>query len=217
MLAAEHRRAVSRDELAQELWGDEAPPAWPKALSAIVSKIRGVLASVGLPASTLENAFGCYQLLLPGDAFVDIEAAADALHQAETSLRDGDAVAAYAAAHVAAYILRRPFLPGEDTPWVASRRAELTALDARASAVAARVCREVGEYEAAIQHAEHAVTTDPFREAGWQELMLSHLGTGSPAAALRVYERCSKVLAEELGAKPSPSTEAVFREALAQS
>ena len=44
--------------------------------------------------------------------------------------------------------------------------------------------------------------------------MQAHSAAGDDAEALRTYERCRRLLAEELGAYPSPETEALYREVL---
>lgn len=44
--------------------------------------------------------------------------------------------------------------------------------------------------------------------------MEAHVAAGNRAEALRVYERCRQLLAEELGAYPSPETEAIYRSLL---
>ena len=44
--------------------------------------------------------------------------------------------------------------------------------------------------------------------------MAAHAAAGNRAEALRVYERCRRLLAEELGAYPSPETESVYRQLL---
>ena len=41
--------------------------------------------------------------------------------------------------------------------------------------------------------------------------MEAHVASGNRAEALRVYERCRRLRAEELGAYPSPETESVYR------
>jgi DNA-binding SARP family transcriptional activator len=43
-LVGEHLRAVSRDELAEELWLSTVPPSWERSLSALISKLRTLLA-----------------------------------------------------------------------------------------------------------------------------------------------------------------------------
>lgn len=91
MLAVEHRRPLGRDELADELWPDRLPPSWETALRAVVSKVRTSLGAAGLEPDLIGNAFGCYQLRRPRDSWLDLEAAAGALHTAETELARGDA------------------------------------------------------------------------------------------------------------------------------
>jgi basic membrane lipoprotein Med (substrate-binding protein (PBP1-ABC) superfamily) len=44
--------------------------------------------------------------------------------------------------------------------------------------------------------------------------MEAHVAAGNRADALRVYERCRRLLAEELGAYPSPETESIYRNLL---
>jgi hypothetical protein len=54
-LVGEHLRAVSRDELAEELWLGAVPPSWERSLSALISKLRALLASAGIPDVALSN------------------------------------------------------------------------------------------------------------------------------------------------------------------
>ena len=66
------------------LWGDAPPATWDKALSVLVSKLRGVLAESGIDgARALTAAFGCYRLDLPEGTWVDVLAAESAAKEAE--------------------------------------------------------------------------------------------------------------------------------------
>src|SRR3954471_15615313 len=72
-LVAEQGRPVPRDELAEALWGEAPPATWEKALTVLVSKLRGLLAESGLDgAKVLTSAFGCYRLDLPEGTWVDV-------------------------------------------------------------------------------------------------------------------------------------------------
>jgi len=51
---------------------------------------------------------------------------------------------------------------------------------------------------------------EPFDELACQALMRAHAAAGNRAEALRVYSKCSTLFRDELGATPSPQTEAVF-------
>lgn len=211
LLVAERDRPTSRDVVAEELWpGGEPPVAWEKAVMAIVSKLRAALREAGLGDDALATSFGCYQLRLPADVWVDIEAAADAVHRAETSLAVGDVNAAYPEAAVAYFVGRRPFLVGEDGPWVRRKRIQLRELYLRALDCCV-VCQAAnGELADAIQAGEDALAIEPFREATYRRLMQALAGAGNRAEAIRYYQRCRAVLAEELGVPPSAETEAVY-------
>ena len=90
-LASEHGRAVTRDELAEALWGEAPPLTWEKALGVIASKLRALLAECGIDgAQALSSAFGCYRLDLPAGSRVDVLAAADSVNEAKAALAAGD-------------------------------------------------------------------------------------------------------------------------------
>ena len=213
-LAHERTRAVPRDELADLLWPAGPPRSWDTALSAVVSNLRRALAGLGLPRDALGQAFGCYQLLLPPGAWLDVEHASRAVEEAEAALGAGDPAAAYGWAGAATAIARRPFLPGEEGDWIAARRAGLRALLLRGLDCFVPVFLWSGETLQAVRAAEEAIALEPFRETGHRHLMRAHAAAGNRAEALRAFQRCRALLAEELGADPSPETESVYLEVL---
>jgi DNA-binding SARP family transcriptional activator len=202
-------RPVSRSELAEALWSDNPPPAYEAALSAIISKLRAVLVAAGFDASVLGNLSGCYELRLPSSAWVDVEAAADAIHEAEAALRAGNPGAAYGPSAIAHHIARRPFLAGDDSRWANARRGKLRAIHVRALECRARVYLWNHEHALAVEAAREVIELEPFRETAHQLLMRAHGASGNVAEALHAYERCRKLIAEELGADPSPETKAL--------
>ena len=68
--------------------------------------------------------------------------------------------------------------------------------------------------ELAAQMAGEAISLEPFREVGYQQLMRAQAALGNRAEALRIFHRCRQLLSDELGVSPSPETEAVFLEIL---
>jgi peptide/nickel transport system substrate-binding protein len=214
-LVSEHGRPVTRDELAEALWGETPPATWEKALGGIASKLRALLGECGLDgAKVLTNAFGCYRLELPEGTSVDVVAATRGADAAEAALAAGDVDGARAEAREAAAVARLPLLSGEDGAWVEGKRRELAdALD-RALDCLADACLRSGDAPEAAKWAQEAIALEPFRETGHRRLMHAHAAAGNRAEALRAYERCRRLLAEELGAFPSPETESIYRELL---
>jgi len=215
MLAVEHKRPLSRDELADELWPERLPRSWETALRAIVSKVRAALAAGGAEAGLIGNAFGCYQLCLPHDAWLDLEAALQALHEAETDMARGDPAAAIVNALVTCRIASRPFLAGTYSPWVVDRRQHIAALHLAARECLAEAFAATGDYERSAGSAEVALRIDPYRERLYQRLIRSRALAGDRTGAARVFTRYRELLRRELGIEPTPETVAVFREAVA--
>ncbi len=212
-LVTERKRAVTQAELAEGLWPESLPASWTLALSAIVSRLRSRLAGVGLPRShIIGNAFGCYQFTPPGETWVDVEAALAGVDAAEGALVAGNPQAAYGPSLIATTILRRPFLPGHDGPWVDERRAMLAsslvrAIDCRVDALIAN-----RELVLALTHAREAVRLEPYRESGYRRLMRVLAANGDRAEAIRAYNQCRDLLEQELGVTPSAETESLYQE-----
>jgi DNA-binding SARP family transcriptional activator len=214
-LVAERDRPVPSEELAEAVWGSMPPPTWRPALRGAVSKVREFLEELELPADDmLTSSSGCYRLVLPGDATVDVELAAGEAEAAERALADGDLEHALRAAGTARALAGRPLLPGQEGGWVERRRAAwqqvlVRALQAMVDAWLAR-----GRGDAAVQPATELVGLEPFRESAHLRLLRAHAAAGDRGEALRAYDRCRRLLAEELGVDPSPELEAAFLELL---
>lgn len=214
-LVAERSRPVSRSELADALWSERLPASWDTALSAIVSKLRSLLHAAGLDGSNvLTGAGGCYELRLPQGSWIDLEVAADSIHEAESALKAGDPARAYGPSAVAHHIARRPLLPGEEGEWIEHRREKLRSILVRALECRAEVYLWNREFSLAVEAARDAVALQPFRETGYRLLMRAHAAAGNTAEALRVYEQCRRLISEELGVDPSRQTKAVYSQLL---
>ena len=214
-LVSEHGRPVLRDELAEALWGDTPPATWEKALGVIASKLRVLLGECGLDgAKVLTNAFGCYRLELPEGSWVDVLAAANQADSADAALASGLAETAKEEASKAVAVARLSFLPGEDGAWVEGKRRELADVLDRALDSLADASLRSGDASEAAKWAREAIALQPFRESGYRRLMHAHAAAGNRAEALQVYERCRRLLADELGAFPSPETESIYRDLL---
>jgi DNA-binding SARP family transcriptional activator/tetratricopeptide (TPR) repeat protein len=210
-LVLERHRAVPREELAEALWPDTVPQSWEAALRVVVSKVRSVFAAAGLASGgVLTNAFGCYQVHLPSEAIVDVEAAVASVSGAEAALVGGDLDKAISGALEARRIAARPFLPGESSTWAERTQSRLHGCLLRALEVLSHARGAQGDGVGALEAAEAAVELDPFRESAHRCVMAACAVSGNRAAALKAYERCRRLLASELGVGPSAETEAAY-------
>jgi DNA-binding SARP family transcriptional activator len=217
-LACNRQHPVTREELAEALWSDTLPPAWGSALHALISKLRKLLDQVGDGETlSLAGEHGNYLLRIGRDIWIDREAAAEAIDEAEARLRSGDVKRAWGPCNIAAISARRPFLPGEDGDWIERERGRLHAILVRALDCLVDVWFANDEPALAVEAARESIRLEPFRETGYQRLIRLHKALGNRAEALRVYEDCRRLLASELGVDPSPDTEALFLELLGQS
>ncbi len=213
MLAVEHRRALSRDEIADELWPGRLPSSWQTALRAIISKVRSTLTDAGVGPFEIENAFGCYQLHHT-HGWLDLDRAAEAAHDAEADLAHGNPAKAAANATVTCIICSRPFLTGAYGPWTLHQRDRIRDLHVQARQCLAEARAEIGDYARSAQAAELALTLDPYLEPAYQRLIRSRALAGDRIGAASVFMRYRALIETELGIEPSPATVAAFREAI---
>jgi DNA-binding SARP family transcriptional activator len=150
-------------------------------------------------------------LELPPGCRVDIEAARDALHRAESAVALGEWARAWGAAQTALFTARRGFLPDVPGAWAERVRGELELMHSRALETYATAALHVGRTELAT--AERAgrelIGLAPFRESGHRLLMRTLAAQGNTAEALRVYDDLLRLLRAELGVSPCAETRAL--------
>lgn len=195
---------MTRDELTGALWLNR--PAGD-VLSPLLSKLRRVLPLEGR---------GEVRLALRGDAWIDLEAAAEALHRAEAAVARGDWTGAWSPARVTQHIAARGFLPGEELPWVEERRRQIEELHLRALELAGEASLRIGggELHTAERSARGLIAGSPYRESGYRLLMEALAARGNGADALLVYDNLRRRLRDDLGTGPSPETRELHRRLL---
>ncbi|PSL80359.1 hypothetical protein C7T35_32880 [Variovorax sp. WS11] len=209
-LAANRRHAVTRSQLTDVLWPNNPPSAADAALSALLTKLRGV---VGTHAVVGKQEL---RLVLPADAWIDLEAALEGLHRAESAASRQDWTAAWGPARVALHIAMRPFLPGYDAAWVDATREQIEDVLMRAHECVANtgLALRGSELTSAARSARALMKLAPYRESGYRFMMEILALQGNVAEALLIYERLRRLLSDDLGASPSPATLAVHRRLL---
>ena len=209
-LVVNRHRHISRDELAEALWREPDPAAIDTRLNPLLSKLRRVFGADAVDGrSTLR--------LCLRDAWVDLEAAAEAIHRAESAVVQHDWPRAWGPALTALFVAERDFLPGEDAPWIDEIRHGLTELRLRALECYAAAGLGIGgtELAAAVRASRQLIRLAPLRESGHRYLMQALAAQGNLAEALGVYGQLSDCLRDELGVSPSPATRELYASLLA--
>ena len=197
---------VTRPALVDAIWPTEPPALVDTALNALISKLRKAVGS-----GTVSGRGGV-RLVLPG-AWVDVEAASEAIHRAEGAVGRGAWAEAWGPGRVALHIVRRELLPGESAAWVEQERRVLEEIELRALECVGKSSLELGpnELESAIRSGRDLVRLAPHRESGYRVLMRALAAEGNDAEALGVYERLRVRLREDLGVAPSAPTQELYR------
>ena len=208
-LVVNRHRLVPRDEVAEALWREPDPAAVDARLNPLLSKLRRVFGADSLD--------GRSALRLCLDAWVDLEAAAEAIHRAESSVALQEWARAWGPALTALFAAERGFLPGEDAPWIDETRHQLAELRLRALECYAAAALGLGvtELAAAVRAGRQLTRLAPLRESGYRYLMRALAAQDNLAEALGVYGQLSECLRDQLGVSPSPATRCLYEELLA--
>ncbi len=196
ILRANH--VVSADLLIDGLWGEEPPESARNTLQTYVYRLRKVLGD-----DRIEGRDGGY-VLAAADGEIDAERFQVLVKEGKAQAgSDPEAAAATLSdalslwrADALADVTEEPSLRGE-----AARLEEL-----RLSATEHRVSAEIamGGHSTVVPELESLTARYPLRERMWANLMLALYRSGRQAEALSTFERARQVLADELGADPSP-------------
>lgn len=208
-LVINRHRPVPRDELAEALWREPDPAAIDVRLNPLLSKLRRIFGTDSIEGRSAIR-------LRLAVAWVDLEAAAEAIHRAESAVAQQDWARAWGPALTALLVSERDFVPGEDTPWIDEVRHQLTELRLRALECYAAAGLGLGQTEltGAIRAGRQLTHLAPLRESGYRYLMQGLAAQDNLAEALGVYGQLSERLREQLGVSPSPATRQLYQELL---
>ena len=199
------------------LRADEPVPAhvlvgalWPG------SDARRGHSSLRTATSMLRRVVGaeCLQRSLAGirltDVWVDVAAFREMAGTVDRLAATGDLQAALTVARDADALHRGEFRAQDDSAeWAHSERRSLAGIYQALLCDASGAAAGLGHGREAVDFAARALTVDPFSERASRLLMRAHAEVGELSLALREYERCRNLLAEELGVDPSPETREV--------
>lgn len=208
-LTLNRHRVLTRAALVDAIWPLDPPAMVDTTLNALLSKLRKVVGQEAIEAR------GDVRIVLPG-AWVDIEAALEAIHRAEAAAARSAWDLVWGPGRVALNIVRRGFLPGEDAPWIDEQRRVLEDVELRALECIGESSLGLGPFEldSALRSGRDLVRLAPYRESGYRLLMRALAAQGNAAEALGVYEQLRVLLRDDLGADPDQATRALHTQLL---
>lgn len=205
MLLGTSGHRVSRDLVFETLWPDLELEGAANALYKTIHWLRRELEPnlAGGRASSYLVLTADFVALAPGlDVWVDAEQ-----FERWIMTRSNSPEARRAALRQALQLYRGEFVADEPyLDWPAARRESLAQLWQRGVLEIAALEREAGEPLAALPLLEALIERDPLLESAHQELILCFLAAGQRDAAQRAYDRCARLLREELDIEPDERT-----------
>jgi DNA-binding SARP family transcriptional activator len=197
---------VSKDRLVELLWGNRPPAAALQNLESYVSVLRRGLQPGAGRSGPLRTANGGYVM---DESAVDLD-----VHRFELLVeraRRCPAARAYPLWCDALALASAPLLENElRCEWVERRRELHAARVLEARTAAAGTALELGRHREAVQHAREVLDEDPLHERAWTVLVLGLERSGRPVEGLQAYDRCRRVLDQELGCAPAAGLQAAY-------
>jgi DNA-binding SARP family transcriptional activator/pimeloyl-ACP methyl ester carboxylesterase len=209
LLLLERGQMVTKDELADQLWGEKLPERVAATVETYVSVARRHLGDGGRLIVTEP---GGYRLVAEAAAvdLDDFDRLAQRAAGAAGIERRGGLEAALALAEEEV-LVDEPY-----ADWAQPVRAQYRERRIQALLELAECCLALGLFADAARHAEEALAVDSTLDRACRAAMLGQYALGDQSEALRTYARCRAALASELGVVPLPETLALHTAILRQ-
>ena len=208
ILVTERPRPVSTDRLIEILWPQSTPDAAATTLRSAINALRNVLEPERpnrAPSRYIVTQTPGYAFHLHPEVWLDVEIFEQRLHSAQHTT---DLVQRRARIEEAVALYQDDYLVSDPyADWATSERDRLRERYFTGLLQLAEIEALEGDYAEAISTVRLILARDEVRENAYQALMRYQAESGDSAGALLSYERCRTILADELGADPSPLTQ----------
>ena len=211
-----HRhRCHRRETLTERFWGESDEAHARGCLSSTLWRLRRVLEPEGIP-------HGTYLLTTPtGDGeigfnttscyWLDIEAFEQYSHQIITQSEKLSPEQAEKLEQIL-HLYMGDLLEGIYDDWVLPERERLRQIYLDSLACLMHYHRRVQAYERSLAFGNQILSLEPLREDVQRAVIESYWASGQRALALRQYELCCEVLADELGIEPMEETQILYHQ-----
>jgi DNA-binding SARP family transcriptional activator len=208
LLALDADQPVRVSALLEKLWPDVDEAHGRASLRTAASQLRRALRS-----DCIERRLGG---LVLRHAWVDATAFRSLAMEAKSALRERRLARVVALTREAEALYVDDFTAHDDgSGWALEARESLASVRRALLVDAAEAAIELHWMRDGVDLALKALAVDSCAERAHRALIQAYAGLGETEQALRAFERCRQMLAEELGADPSAQTRAVHMQVLA--
>jgi len=218
ILVSERRRMLPADRLIEWLWPDLTPESGQANLYVGVSLLRRALEpDLKTPAASalILTHYPGYRFEPSSACWIDVDEFHRLSREAEAHVRKGNSSQALRAYQAAAALYRGEYLaddPYED--WAIGARERLRQEYLQSLSELHRLSLATGDASAALGWAQQALALDPPREEAHRQVMRAFYALGRREDALRQFERCRKILRDDLDVEPTPRTQVLHQQML---
>jgi DNA-binding SARP family transcriptional activator len=207
-LSLGHSRSYDRERLATLLWPEHDEVRARRYLRKTLWQLQSGLGQYGI--QTLDVAQECVCLRETADLWIDaicFERAFKAVWNIPGEQLD--AAQAEMLQHVTR-LYRGDLLENWYLDWCLIERQRLQHLYLVIVDKLMRYCVSHGEYDSGLQYGHQILHYDRAREHTHQELMILFYLSGDRTGAIRQYQQCVQILAQELGVPPAEQTQHLY-------
>lgn len=204
ILIARRRKVVTSDQIIELVWPDDLPDIARSRLHVRISQLRK---AIGGGKAFLQTLDGGYIFTPDASCWLDVDEFQAWITEAQRYQESGQQPQAIQTYELARSLYRDDYLV-EDlySDWTVAEREFYRERFLDLLIELSECYAQQGRFRLATTRAREALAIDPLREIIYVRLMLYHYYAGERTQALNVFERCQKVLAEELSVSPLTTT-----------
>lgn len=216
VLLTNYGRPVSRDALIDILWPEAEPSKGAILLKVAAHYLRRGLepdAPCGRASRFIMTVGDGYMFNPESPHRLDVKEFLDKFHLGERLSEQGDPRAALILWQNAAGLYAGDYMEEEIySDWSMPQRERIRETFIKLARGVAHLLLQEGDVEGAIAYYRRALEVDGTHEALYRDLMRALWRLGRRDEALRQYRVCQEILARELGIRPLPETEILYRQ-----
>jgi DNA-binding SARP family transcriptional activator len=211
-LLLQPQRAQPREVLADILWSERSQERARSCLSTALWRLRRILEPDGTPPGTylIASPAGEVGFNWQSDHWLDVSAFENKARQGLA--RPLEILTMTEAQHLedALQLYTGELLEGFYADWALRERERLRSLYLNTLAHLMRFYQQQGVYDKGLVYGQRILELDPLREEVHRDLMRLYVANGQRPLAIRQYQVCCNLLAEELGITAMEETQALY-------